>query len=61
MVIVELILIAAGVGKLILRSMAMFEPATTYALVLIIIVEIMVLMSLFRWFRERCLSWQEPA
>jgi len=61
MVIVELILIAAGIGKLILHSMAMFEPATTYALALIIIVEIMVLMMLFRWFRDRCLAWQRTA
>jgi len=59
MVIVELILIAAGVGKLILNSMSLFEPATTYALVLVIIFEIMVLMALFRWFRGRCLAWQE--
>ena len=61
MIIVELILISAGVGKLILGSMALFEPATTFALVVVIIFEIMVLMSVFRWFSRRCLAWKEPA
>lgn len=59
MIIVELILIAAGVGKLILRSMALFEPATTFALVIVVIIEIVVLMSIFRWCRRRLLLWRE--
>lgn len=59
MIIVELILIAAGVGKLILRSMGRFEPATTFALVIVVMIEIVVLMSIFRWFRRRCLQWRE--
>ena len=55
MVVVELLMVAAGVGGLILRYQADFEAANAYAVVLSVAAESVLLMSIVRKAERRTL------
>lgn len=58
MVVVELLLVAVGLGRLILNAMGFFKPAQAYAVVIVIIVEVMVVMDIARRVEQRLVRWQ---
>jgi NitT/TauT family transport system permease protein len=60
MIVVELILIAVGLGEMILNAMSLFDPARMYAVVLVIIAEAFVLMALVRRLEARLTFWNRP-
>lgn len=57
MVIVELLLVSVGLGNLVNRFSANFQPDRLYALILIIVLEALVLISLARWIERRVAPW----
>ena len=57
MVIVELIMVAAGIGGLILRYQAFFNGAALYAVVLLVIAESLILLSLVDRLSTRLTPW----
>jgi NitT/TauT family transport system permease protein len=57
MVIVELLLIAVGVGRLILRFQGRFEAGSVYAVVFVVLVEAVILMDLVRRLEQRLVHW----
>jgi ABC-type nitrate/sulfonate/bicarbonate transport system permease component len=59
MVVVELLLVAVGVGRLIMRFQGDFESAKVYGVILIVLAESMILTSAVRAL-ERRLSFWEP-
>ncbi len=58
MVVVELLLIAVGLGKLILNATGLFEPERVYAVIIAIILEVLVLMGIARRLEMRLLAWR---
>ena len=56
MVIVELLLTAVGVGRLIISYRTRFDPANAYAVVLVIVIESLILSGGLRWI-ERRVQW----
>lgn len=61
MILVELLLIAVGLGRIILEALGAFQPARAYAAILLLIVEIVLLMYLMRRLESRVLRWQGAA
>lgn len=61
MVFMELVLIALGLGRLMLEFRGSFEAASLYATVLVIVGEAVVLMRLFKWLEERAAPWTGQA
>jgi NitT/TauT family transport system permease protein len=61
MVIVELLLVAVGYGRLILRYQSDFESAQVFAVVLLVLAEAMLLMALARRLELRTTRWQGEA
>jgi NitT/TauT family transport system permease protein len=57
MVIVELLLVSVGLGNLVNRFSANFQPDRLYALILIIVLEALVLISIARWVERRAAPW----
>ncbi len=57
MVIVELLLVSVGLGNLINRFSANFQPERLYALIIIIVLEALVLISIARWVERRAAPW----
>jgi ABC-type nitrate/sulfonate/bicarbonate transport system permease component len=57
MVVVELIMVAVGLGNLVLDYQATFQPAKLYAVVVYVIVEAVVLVALLRWVERRATPW----
>jgi ABC-type nitrate/sulfonate/bicarbonate transport system permease component len=57
MLIVELLLLALGVGRLILDAEGTFDSAQLYATVLVIIAEAVLLMQACRWLERRAAPW----
>lgn len=57
MVVVELLLIAAGVGNLILKYEALYEPELLYGLVVIVVCEALLLISIVRWIERIITPW----
>lgn len=57
MVIVELLLVSVGLGNLVNRFSANFQPERLYALIIIIVLEALVLISLARWIERRAAPW----
>jgi ABC-type nitrate/sulfonate/bicarbonate transport system permease component len=57
MVIVELLLVSVGLGNLVNRFSANFQPDRLYALIIIIVLEALVLISLARWIERRAAPW----
>jgi NitT/TauT family transport system permease protein len=58
MVVVELLLVAVGLGALILNSMGYFKPEKAYAVIVVIIIEVVVVMSLAKRVESRLTAWQ---
>jgi len=58
MVVSELVLMAAGVGGLLLRFQADFDAASIYALVIIVVLEAVALMTLGERLERRLLAWK---
>ena len=61
MVIVELLLVTVGLGNLIQRYSANFQPEKLYALIIIIVLEALVLISIARWVERRAAPWARNA
>ena len=57
MLMVELVLLALGFGRLILDFRATFESPQLYATVLVIISEAVLLMQVCKWFERRARPW----
>jgi ABC-type nitrate/sulfonate/bicarbonate transport system permease component len=57
MLMVELLLLALGVGRLILDFQGTFESAQLYATVLVIIAEAVLLMQACKWLERRAAPW----
>lgn len=58
MIVVELLLVAVGVGAMILNSMGFFKPEITYSVIIVIIIEVMVVMGIAKRIEERLVSWR---
>jgi ABC-type nitrate/sulfonate/bicarbonate transport system permease component len=61
MVIVELLLVSVGLGNLVNRFSANFQPERLYALIIIVVLEALVLISLARWIERRAAPWARIA
>jgi NitT/TauT family transport system permease protein len=57
MVLGELLLVSVGIGKLLQLYKGSFDPEKTYALVIIVVVESLVLMSVVRRLERRLIGW----
>jgi NitT/TauT family transport system permease protein len=57
MLMVELVLLALGLGRLILDFQGTFESAQLYAIVLVIIAEAVLLMEGCKWLERRAAPW----
>ncbi len=57
MLLAELLLMAVGVGRLILDFRGHLEPALLFAVVVILLIESLVLMVLIRWLERRVAPW----
>lgn len=57
MLLVELLLLALGVGRLILDFQGTFESASLYATVLVIVAEAVGLIQLAKWLEHRLTPW----
>ena len=57
MVIVELLLTAVGVGRLILAFRSRFDPASAYAVILVITIESLILSGGLQWLERRLMHW----
>ncbi len=58
MIVVELLLIAVGLGRLISRYQGFFQPEKTYAVIIVIIIEVVVVMSIAKRVESRLTRWQ---
>jgi len=56
--VVELLLVAVGLSRLILNSMGFFEPERAYAVIIVIIIEVLVVMGIARRIEARLVSWK---
>jgi NitT/TauT family transport system permease protein len=61
MLTVELLLLALGLGRLILEFQSRFDSASLYATVGVITAEAVLLMRGVKWFAERVAPWSEQA
>jgi ABC-type nitrate/sulfonate/bicarbonate transport system permease component len=59
MVLVELLLVAVGIGKLLLDYRGLFNAEYLWAVVLAVLIEAVALMFLVRWLETRVLPWSE--
>ena len=57
MLMVELVLLALGVGRLILSFQVTLESARLYATVLVIVAEAVILMQSIKWLERRAVPW----
>jgi ABC-type nitrate/sulfonate/bicarbonate transport system permease component len=57
MVIVELVMVSAGIGGLILRSQALFRFDALYAVVVLVILEALVLLAAVDWIQRKLTPW----
>lgn len=58
MVVVELLLVAVGLGRLILNYMGFFKPEKMYAVIIFIIIEVLVVMEVAKRVEARLVSWK---
>jgi NitT/TauT family transport system permease protein len=61
MVIVELLMVSVGVGGLILRFRGFLQPASLYAVIIVVIVEAVVLVNLMAWLERRLTPWNNTS
>ncbi|MSP56680.1 MAG: ABC transporter permease subunit [Myxococcales bacterium] len=59
MVVIELLLIAVGLGSLIQRFEARFEGAHLYALIIIVVFEALILIQVVRWIERVVAPWRK--
>jgi NitT/TauT family transport system permease protein len=59
MVAVELLLVAVGIGRLVLDYQAAFEAGAVYATVLILVAESVLLLRALRWLEQRVAPWAD--
>jgi NitT/TauT family transport system permease protein len=59
MLLVELLILALGIGRLMLDFQGTFDSASLYATVLVVVSEAVVLMQLFKELERRAASWTE--
>ena len=52
MIVVELLLVAVGLGKLILAGIGLFRPEISYAVILVVVIEAILLMGIVRRIEE---------
>jgi ABC-type nitrate/sulfonate/bicarbonate transport system permease component len=57
MVIVELLMVAIGIGNLIINARGRFDGPTLYGVVVLIVIESLILISLARWIERRVAPW----
>ncbi len=57
MVIIELLMIAVGLGGLIINFRGAFEPEGLYAVVVFVVIEALVLISFVRWLESKLVPW----
>ena len=58
MIVVELLLVAVGLGKLLLNSMGFFEPEKAYSVVIVIIIEGMIIRAIAERVEQRLTAWK---
>jgi ABC-type nitrate/sulfonate/bicarbonate transport system permease component len=61
MITVELLLIALGIGRLMLDFQGRFDSANLYATILVIVLEAVFLAQTFKWFEHRATPWINQA
>ncbi len=61
MLFVELILLALGVGRLILDFQGGFDSANLYATIFAVVGEAVILIQALKWIEHRVTPWTEPA
>jgi len=61
MVIIELLMIAVGLGGLIINFRGAFQPEGLYAVVVFVVVEALVLISIVRWLESKLVPWTHEA
>lgn len=61
MITVELLLIAVGIGRLILDFQGVFESGAVYATIMFVVAEAVVLLNLLRWIERRLTPWAGQA
>ncbi len=57
MVVIELLLIAVGLGGLIINFRGSFEPENLYAVVIFVVLEALLLITVARWLERRLAPW----
>lgn len=57
MIAVELLLIAVGIGRLILDYQGMFEAGHVYATIMFVVLEAVILLNLMKWLERRLAPW----
>jgi ABC-type nitrate/sulfonate/bicarbonate transport system permease component len=57
MVVIELLLVAVGLGGLIINFRGAFEPENLYAVVVFVVIEALLLISIARWLERRLVPW----
>lgn len=61
MVIVELVMVSAGIGGLLLRYQALFQTSKMYAVVVLVILEALLLLAAVDWVQKRLTPWAAEA
>jgi ABC-type nitrate/sulfonate/bicarbonate transport system permease component len=57
MVIIELLMIAVGLGGLIINFRGAFQPEGLYAVVIFVVIEALILITLVRWLERKLVPW----
>ncbi len=57
MIAVELLLIAVGIGRLILDFQGLFEAGSTYATIMFVVLEAVILLNSLKWLEHRIAPW----
>jgi NitT/TauT family transport system permease protein len=57
MVIVELLMVSVALGRLILQYRGMFQAASLYAVIIVILAEALILISVVGWLEQRFTPW----
>jgi NitT/TauT family transport system permease protein len=52
-----LLLVAVGIGRLILDYQGMFESGYVYATIMFVVLEALVLLNLLKWLERRLAPW----
>jgi NitT/TauT family transport system permease protein len=61
MVVVELLLVGVGIGRLILELQSQFNAAGVYASVVVVVLEAVLLISVAEWVGRRAAPWSRYA